>query len=102
MSNDVTKRKSRLSHCENFWKSRYWRVREALTDDETALNRFTSAVKDLDTFQLLWDANERRLTKVVEAIKFPSSIVAETEEIEETEKTEEIKPRHKWSQEDFI
>lgn len=101
-SNGGANKGMHYSHSTKFWRSRYDMVKHALADDETALKRFTSAVKDLDTFQLLWDANERRLTKVVEAIKFPSSIVAETEEIEETEKTEEIKPRHKWSQEDFI
>lgn len=74
MSNDVTKTRSRLSHSENFWKSRYWRVREALTDDETALNRFTSAVKDLDTFQVYWDMNGGRWDRVVRAFRFPLSI----------------------------
>lgn len=65
------------SHSEKFWRSRYDMVKHALADDEVALKRFTSAVKDLNTFEAYWNMNEGRWTKVVETFRSPTN-TAET------------------------
>lgn len=65
------------SHSEKFWRSRYERVKLALADDEPGLNRFNSAVKDLNTFEAYWNMNGGRWDRVVETFRSPTS-TAET------------------------
>lgn len=65
------KTRTHYSHSESFWRSRYCRVRDALADDESALNRFDSAVKDFDSFEVCWNMNGGRWDRIVLSFRFP-------------------------------
>ena len=86
------KTRTHYSHSESFWRSRYCRVRDALADDESALNRFDSVATDLEHFKVCWIMSGGSADRIVQAFRYLVSMEAERRALR-MEEIEETKPR---------
>lgn len=69
-SNNGANKGMHYSHREEFWSRRYDKIKMALADDELALSRFTSEVKDLDSFKVCWMMSGGSLDRIAKAFRY--------------------------------
>ena len=80
-SNGRADQGGRHLHSDSFWESKYEKVKNALADDEFAMNRFNAAVKNVDVFKVYWDKSGN-FDKLIQSFKYTVSLSTASAEVE--------------------
>lgn len=82
MSNSKNKTITGVYQDNSAWVSRYEKVKKELADDEFAMNRFNTAVKNLSMFREYWHENGDNHDKFIESFKYTVSLSTARAEVE--------------------